>query len=117
MGTNYYLTRIPKEGEAEHKVHIGKSSFGWKFAFQISDTDCLDMGNLDLTRQNAYKVIQDYLDKGYELRDEYGDKVELEWFTDMVDRKTKENEHYEPGELVRDEIVADGARWIYTWFC
>ena len=115
MGTNYYLIHIPTEGEI--KKHIGKSSYGWKFAFQIGGDDCLNMGGLDHTRQNAYNVIQDHLDKGYELWNEYDEKVPLKEFIDLVDGKTNEDEHYEPGEVVRDEVVADGARWISTWFC
>ena len=114
MGTNYYLTRIPQEGE---KIHVGKSSYGWKFAFQIGGANCLDMGDLEYTRINAYYVIIRYLMNGYELQDEYGNKSEFGGFVGLVERHTIEDEHYEYGEVVRDEIVKDGARWISTCFC
>lgn len=75
------------------------------------------MRGLENTRKNAYKVIQYYLDNGYELFDEYGEKVPLKDFIRLVDSKADEDEHYEDGEVVRDEVVSDGARWISTWFC
>lgn len=137
MSTNYYLKRTPTEEERKkakdlidqqdydaaiaclsdmsEELHVGKSSYGWKFSFQIAE-DGLDMGDKDLTRKNVYEVISDYLKRGYELIDEYEDKVSLSELIDLVESKVKEEEHYESGHKNDKEIVNDGVRWISCWY-
>lgn len=137
MSTNYYLKRTPTEEERKkakdlidqqdydaaiaylcdltEELHVGKSSYGWKFSFQIAENG-LDMGDKDLTRKNVYEVISDYLKRGYELIDEYEDKVSLSELIDLVESKVKEEEHYKPGHKDDKEIVNDGVRWISCWY-
>lgn len=141
MGTNYCLRYVPTEEQWQKlkednktlyyimqeqtkknygiadEIHIGKSSYGWQFAFQIGgrSTGGLDIEKGDdCTRQNAYKVIQEHLDVGYELVDEYGEEVPINEFIALVDSKTATINHYEDG---RPDFENDGARWIDTWFC
>ena len=40
MGTNYYVKRdpCPHCGRSDDRLHIGKSSFGWTFTFQGTET-------------------------------------------------------------------------------
>ena len=140
MGTNYYLRYIPKEEDLQRikeadntlyyllknrldkndgiadEIHIGKSSYGWQFAFQIGKSG----GGLDMekgaecNRQNAYTLIKEHIDNGYVLVDEYGEKVPIDEFIALVDSKTATINHYEDG---RPDFENDGARWIDVWFC
>lgn len=140
MGTNYYLRYIPKEEDllkikeqdstlyqilkkeiddrgVADEIHIGKQSYGWQFAFQIGgvSTGGLDIEKgEDCNRQNAYTLIREHIDNGYELVDEYGEKVPINEFIALVDSKTATINHYEDG---RPDFENDGARWIDIWFC
>ena len=127
MGTNYYLRYIPKEEDLQKikeadntlyyflknrldkndgiadEIHIGKSGGG------------LDMEKgAECNRQNAYTLIREHIDNGYELVDEYGEKVPINEFIALVDSKTATINHYEDG---RPDFENDGARWIDVWFC
>ena len=133
MSTNYYLRHIPTEEECEQakslidqkryeaaitclekireRIHVGKSSDGWKFSFQIAE-DGIDMEGKDLIRKNAYKVIQGYIDRGYELEDEYEDKVTLSELVELIESKI----HGKDGSQDDREIVKDGVRWLSFWY-
>lgn len=133
MSTNYYLRHIPTEEEREkaknlidqkryeaaitclekiwERIHVGKSSDGRKFSFQIAE-DGIDMEGKDLTRKNAYKVIQGYIDRGYELEDEYEDKVSLSELVELIESKI----HGKDGSQDYREIVRDGVRWLSFWY-
>ena len=77
MGTNYY-TKIK---ECEHcgrfeEVHIGKSSFGWKFCFALNDKKYY----------KNFKELKEFL-KDKVIKDEYNQEISLEQFLDLVEAK------------------------------
>ena len=75
MGTNYYL-RPPGTcaEQCDNWIHLGKSSFGWAFTFQASDT----------VTDYASWVAQ--LDKG-EIYDEYGRQIPASELIELIDGK------------------------------
>ena len=96
MGTNYYAVKtmsaedkdLAKElidndhydilidliNEKYSRIHIGKASYGWKFLFNYN------MGKYyDATKRD----LRDFLSK-HDIIDEYGDKVSLEAFWEIV---------------------------------
>jgi len=82
MGTNYYvdLEVCPTCKRPKETVHIGKSSYGWKFHFQ---------GGTEYF--NNVKELRKFL-KGKEIYDEYGRKISYEKFWEMVEEKQKMEE-------------------------
>lgn len=78
MGINYYLmikpdTKCPTCGHQEpsKEVHIGKSSFGWRFIFE--------------PRYKSGKEWFSFLEsQPYKICDEYGTEISLEDFKQMV---------------------------------
>lgn len=73
MGTNYYIQR--ENGE---EIHIGKASFGWQFIFQTNPE------YYESTRVGVNRFLK--LNKN-NLYDEYGERVRIEDFWDMVEKK------------------------------
>lgn len=106
MGTNYEAEADPTCDNPAHtkSLHIGKSSMGWKFSFRAYD-------DLGLTSWAAWRT---YLD-GRVIRDEYGDTLTLEEFTDRVtNRHTPDGEegpwsHANPSEGCKARGF--GGRW------
>ena len=91
MGTNYYLHQPKCEccNRRENQLHIGKSSCGWTFSFRgYSEGE----GGLNIRSYKEWlKFLEIVLEKpGYEIQDEYGNKVTLEEFSSFVDMKRKE---------------------------
>lgn len=86
MGTNYYLY-APKclhcGKEAEEPLHLGKGSAGWCFGLHVyPEKDLHNWG--DMWSHLHYKVEE----KGYEIKNEYGDPIDLALFFSIVwDRK------------------------------
>ena len=95
MGTNYYV----KDGQGcdycggtgKQDIHIGKSSAGWKFAFEGTDIKC---------PKRWFAFLENKV-----IWNEYGDKVGLEEFKDIVHGHRK-------GKSGFDETVVDGCRMI-----
>ena len=101
MGTNYYF--VPKKNRIEKlnrmltqtdklfffigysSMHIGKSSLGWTFTFQATE------------HYKSYKELLTFYENNkrlIEIHDEYGEKIEIEEFKELVERKRKEpNNH------------------------
>ncbi len=99
MGTNYYVTQKVTENEAKYykelaekeqwdklkielqdtdQIHIGKSSFGWKF--------CFDHNDWKYFNEDKQEVIA--FINSCNIVDEYGDEVSHEKFWKMVDDKS-----------------------------
>ena len=84
MGTNYYLkSNACKEcGHCQSEKHIGKSSIGWKFLFrshfQIQDFD---------------EWVEELNDPFKLIYDEYGRKITLEKFLDLVNNTSQLKSH------------------------
>ena len=81
MGTNYYLKHeeCPTCGHIEERIHLGKSSTGWKFLFNL---------NNKLYYKDVPTMKKWLKDK--EIWDEYGAKIEHKEFWVLVKRKQKE---------------------------
>lgn len=100
MGTNYYLHyNICKCCSRSDEIHIGKSSGGWTFSFQgfrqygfcYKETGDKQEKELKITSYKDWLVfLEKMLSKGNEIRDEYGDKISLDSFKEMVERKKDE---------------------------
>ena len=101
MGTNFYvikqlpnsikgkiceLIETDRYDEAKklfddnyEKIHIGKSSFGWKFIFDYNHFKYYDLNR---------KSINDFLCRNdVKLYDEYGEQVSIDDFWRLVDSK------------------------------
>lgn len=85
IGTNYY--RIPPRcehcGRGDEREHVGKSSAGWSFSFHT-----------DLGLPRSFAEWKERL-RGEVIENEYGDRVTLEEFTAMVERKQGGRRHAE----------------------
>lgn len=127
MGTNYYAVRIMDENDKEtakkmidndeyedlkdlietkyKKVHIGKSSYGWKFLFNW---------NKGKFYEPIKSSINDFLMR-HRIVDEYGQEIALEAFWDMVEMKQDgmDNEkYYEECEKGKRDIILCGEMYF-----
>ena len=126
MGTNYYIAtdgQVPSQDMAEQAVHIGKSSFGWKFQFQ----------------GHVFKTVAEWrtrlnnLAPNETIQREYGDTVTVDEFWAMVASKIdglnsrtyalREGFGSQQGELIAWSYLT-GENWddedhSFTnhWFC
>lgn len=84
MGTNYYL----KLGN--RKVHLGKQSCGWRFAFHKTD--------------EVYDLIsfEKFISKG-EIVNEYGDHISSEEMIEIIDRN-KNGKFHPNGDFIRGDF-------------
>lgn len=90
MGTNYYKESGTRERcpqchtvlKEPERVHIGKSSMGWKFLFA-------SVG--DITSYREWLVLLNCPD--VVIRDEYGETITLEDFKAMVQNKQDGRSH------------------------
>jgi len=100
MGTNYYahLNFCP-HCERYDRVHIGKSSGGWKFAIEIHEL-----------YYNSLKDFEEFIQKEQvEIYNSYGDKVEPKEIFKLIDNCSKEKSHFDdfPEERYKDCDEAD----------
>jgi len=104
MGTNYdWRYNYCKCCKRYDEIHIGKSSFGWTFSFQAFKHYDIESEKIPSYRlkenQPKYFEIKSYKDwltffdlAIGEIFDEYGKKISLDEFKDLV--KDKETEKY-----------------------
>lgn len=88
MGTNYYL--VKNRPSIDSGLHIGKSSYGWRFLFRRPSGWDVD------TPLNTFEQWRDYLKETTEsgthvIMNEYDEIVSFDWFMEMVAEKQKEN--------------------------
>ena len=88
MGTNYYLRYdICNECNRYNEIHIGKSSCGWKFMFEINEDNEL----------NSYERFIDFLTeklyKNSKIFDEYGRESSLAGLMKLIEDKQKDTEN------------------------
>lgn len=99
MGTNYYLHTdfCPCCGKPREEVHLGKTSYGWKFLFhktkQVYD----------------YKSFCNFIKQGI-IYDEYGDKHSSLDMLDLVDSFQNDKEHPDCEHI-------DGYDFLASDFC
>ena len=82
MGTNYYLNTdyCPCCGQSKQRLHIGKSSAGWRFNFDGADLKTMDINK-----------IKEKLKHG-NIENEYGEEFSFDEFWEIVEDKQKEND-------------------------
>lgn len=111
MGTNYYAVR--NKPTVREPIHIGKSSWGWRFLFQYQDDNWAEppifWSNYEEVKEWLYKYTVE--NKEFVIMDEYDNIVPYEEFIDLVEQKQKENLHD-----IHEDIV-DGYRFMKGWFC
>lgn len=85
MGTNYFLhsPACPHCGKEDEPLHLGKSSGGWCFGLHVYPEKGLN------NWQDIWGMLHASIEeKDYEIKNEYGDIVQLaEFFTIVWDRK------------------------------
>lgn len=113
MGTNYYA--VPNRPSVTEPIHIGKSSYGWKFLFQRQN----DKWNKPPVVWNTYGQVLDWLYKYtvespiYVIMDEYDKIISLDDFIDLVD--SKQDVENEDNFTWADNV--DGYRFTDGEFC
>lgn len=126
MGTNYYALRIPTAEERQalselalvgnitalsdaignfERVHIGKSSVGWQFLF-----------NLNGKRFYATKAELEKWLGGVEITNEYGEKFSIGEFWQIVNSKLNQKRHKQ-GQYESHYIEIDDFEFIDGEFC
>lgn len=90
MGTNYYAVR--NRPTTQEPIHIGKSSWGWKFLFQAHNETWEDPPVVWNTYEQVYEWLFKYTVESDEfvIIDEYDQIVSFADFIKMV--KDKQNE-------------------------
>ncbi len=76
MGTNYYVAKNLCEccNRYDEEYHIGKSSYGWAFSFQGYRAE----------RLVSWRAWKEFL-KDKIIMDEYGDRVNYDWFINLIE--------------------------------
>ena len=87
MGTNYYAVR--NRPTVDEPIHIGKSSFGWRFSFQRQNEKYNDPPVI----WNTYDQVREWLHKytvdsdQYVIMDEYDRIISFDDFIELVEEK------------------------------
>lgn len=99
MGTNYYtkINICPTCKRAEEEVHLGKSSFGWKFLFQYNGGKFYKNVH-EMKKWLSNKVI----------KNEYGEIVPCNEFWKMVKEKQKTTDP----EEIKEYLIIDGYKFF-----
>lgn len=88
MGTNYYLVKN-KVSRCNNSYHIGKSSHGWLFCFQIQDnkydTPPVVWRNFEEVKDTLYKYT--VKSKEFIIMNEYDEIIDYDDFIDYVQQK------------------------------
>ena len=91
MGTNYYV--VPNRPSVSEPIHIGKSSYGWKFLFEIQHNPWWDGPPVNW---DTYEEVLDWLKKNtvesdsYVIIDEDDRLISYDDFVELVQEKQKE---------------------------
>ena len=99
MGTNYYaVKKKPRIVKVYDEIHLGKSSIGWKFAFQSQPP-----------YYTNFDEFKDFIinNKEFVIKDEYGRKIKPQELLDFIEEKQKENN---PDDFTYNENI-DGYRF------
>ena len=91
MGTNYYAVR--NRPTTEEPIHIGKSSIGWKFNFQVQNEKWNKPPVIWNTYDQVYEWLHKYTVKSdlYVIIDEYDEIISFDDFVALVEKKQSEN--------------------------
>lgn len=113
MGTNYYLIRSECPTCKRHdKLHIGKSSAGWRFIWHgMPDSDPPIVTNKDWIAFLKASVAA-----GDVIRDEYERKYEVDAFVAMVFSSSDGRSHVSEFHDVRSYLDPDGQDFLSSNF-
>ena len=92
MGTNYYAVRT--RPTTDRPIHIGKSSYGWKFLFRTQNENWNEPPVVWRTFDQVYEWLYKYTveSDNYVIIDEYDEVISFEDFIKMVeDKQSVEN--------------------------
>jgi len=95
MGTNYYFSArppCPTCGRPHEQLHIGKSSFGWRFSLHVG------RGDFDEVPTSWAGWIELFKTPGSVITDEYGRTVDVDTMVQVV---TKRDDYKADGRLRR----------------
>ena len=85
MGCNYYV--VSKKPTIRKPLHIGKSSYGWKFLFQEVNGTEYDW-DLQIRTFNQWKqYLEEHIDNDMVILDEDDREVSLKDFLELVEVK------------------------------
>ena len=87
MGTNYYAFNICPTCNHEEELHLGKSSAGWCFSLHIYPE--LEINTLE-------ELVQYISNKGYKIKNEYGEEKTINEFLDVVTNRSWPHERKFP---------------------
>jgi hypothetical protein len=106
MGTNYYVAKNRCEccNRYDVEYHIGKSSIGWAFSFQGYPSE----------RLVSWRAWREFL-KNQIIMDEYGERIDYEWFVTMIETYKSPSFVNENGRKNQQHNEA-GKRDKYPWF-
>ena len=101
MGLNFYaeINKCKHCGSPEEKIHIGKSSFGWKFAIEMNE--------------EYYKTFDEFLEfidkKEVNIVDEYGNKISSKHLQKKMESNCEGKSHFDdyPEDKYADCTIAD----------
>ena len=100
MGTNYYLQKdYCKSCKRYERIHIGKSSYGWTFSFrgyspENYSSEIIKECKTSFDRIISYKHWLGFIKESkFKIIDEYGGKVTVKHFKELVISKDKMNNH------------------------
>lgn len=85
MGTNYYV--VPNRPSVEGPIHIGKTSFGWRFLFQTQNAKWQDPPVV----WSSWPEVQDWLKKyvvekqSHVILNEYDENISYSYFERLVE--------------------------------
>lgn len=108
MGTNYYA--VKSTPTVDSPIHIGKSSFGWKFLFHDHEDTWHDPPIVWHTFNQINAWLEEYVEqkKDFVIMNEYDQIVSLSEFLDMVKHK-QENENKDNFKYAKN---VDGYRFM-----
>lgn len=82
LGTNYYaIKKKPRIVKVYDEMHLGKSSIGWRFAFQEQE------------QYHNFEEFKDFILNNDEwiIKDEYGREITPEFLLELIDNCQKNN--------------------------
>ena len=88
MGTNYYLKTdfCPCCGQPRKKIHLGKSSYGYKFLFHKSKKIC------------NFESFCELLKTGI-IENEYGEEIDKDFLLDLIESKQTDKKHEDANHI------------------
>jgi hypothetical protein len=108
MGTNYYLREdICDTCNRYREVHIGKSSVGWKFTFNVIN---------DVKSYQDIKILLKELTDGKsKIFDEYNEEIKYEDFINIVENsKDGKSSYHEISNPDIHLMTLDSDGWTFS---